>query len=294
LEIHAKHVSAAMARGWLPAAPSMPPKPLNRPIRVIDVEASGGRPECYPLEIGWAAPGDAAASSLLIRPEPSWGTGPQQWQRHAEAVHGISHETASRDGTSALSAAVAVNNALVGCDVFSDDPLQDQRWIDILFKEVGLRRSFQVFPLAILHQRLGATGDSIAVAKEKARAAAPIVHRAGPDAMHKAVYVKDLLRIHGKPSHRVDPPYRPHEDLLRAMEPDARRDPGVRAVWMDAVHREKAAADRGWWPRSEKMAFDGLLSCLKTFRKAKAQSAREHAMRAGQKNPDSPDDEKRS
>lgn len=107
-------------------------------LRFLDIEASDGGPEGWPIEIGWAAlapGGEPVAWSSLIRPDDSWE---ECWSPYAERIHGIRRHQLEAAPPAALIAR-KVLAALEHPDlvVISDSPRNDQPWLDRLLSAAG-------------------------------------------------------------------------------------------------------------------------------------------------------------
>ena len=146
-----------------------------RPLLFLDFEASALTPGSWPVEIGWARIEDGRVSvrAEIIAPRPDWSMA--DWSEVSARVHGIPL-AAIRAGRPADDIA-AETDAFAGCEIVSDNPAWDQRWLDRL--RAG-RPRLAVRPFAAaLRERLD-DAQANALARTLLRAPAP--HRAGPDA----------------------------------------------------------------------------------------------------------------
>lgn len=107
-------------------------------LRMVDIEASDGGPDAWPIEIGWArfrSDGEVETFSSLIRPDPAW---PEIWSPYAERVHGI-----ARDQLATAPTARSVAHKLIAAlgqpelVLVSDSPRNDQAWLDRLLSAAG-------------------------------------------------------------------------------------------------------------------------------------------------------------
>lgn len=112
---------------------------------VIDVEASGFDPESYPIEVGVALE-DGTRYSTLIKPVDTW----KHWDSTAESLHHIQHQTLRRHGRSVQDVAIRLNELLHEKTVYSDGWVVDKPWIDSLFYQAGMSRSFFISPLEMI------------------------------------------------------------------------------------------------------------------------------------------------
>jgi predicted nucleotidyltransferase len=289
LECYGKRVAGAALTGWRLPAEKTDRSPDVRPIVTIDVEASGGKPLSYPLEVGWSRvgiPGEGglpATTSMLIRPAPDWLETRDMWQFHAEAVHGISYRQAFEHGHPVRQVAVRLNAELAASDVYSDDHVHDGKRLDRLFSEAGMLRMFAVRPLKDLHHRLNAH-HVVPQARELAALRAPKPHRAGPDAAHLAAYTEALQELAGlarvqAPSHR----HRPHTSIISYMKARGRIYPEAADMLLNAEALEKAAEMAGLWSNADLERYQRIcadLAHLKNERaerwKANRQMEKEH------------------
>jgi hypothetical protein len=101
--------------------------------------------EGYIIEIGWAfSDGENVVSAgSLIRPLPAWNID-DAWSSEAESLHGISLARLREQGRPAEEVARMMNEALVGRELFSDDPAYDVRWLGQLFDAAGVEPGFVV------------------------------------------------------------------------------------------------------------------------------------------------------
>jgi hypothetical protein len=173
-----------------------------------DCEAScvGG----LPIEIGWAfanpATGKIYSEGHLIKPPPSWDLGPV-WDPDAGKLHRITREDLYTHGCRPVEIANRMNKMLRGRKLYSDHPLDDERWwfeimkaasmpagtvgdteaariIDPTFK---LRQVNAYNFIAQLAAKRGWDDAGFEAAKNEADRAAPTSHRAEADARHLAV-----------------------------------------------------------------------------------------------------------
>jgi hypothetical protein len=173
-----------------------------------DCEASsvGG----LPIEIGWAfadpVSGEITSESHLIKPPPHWNLGPV-WDPDAEKLHKIAREELYAHGRTPIEIASRMNKVLAGRELFSDHPLDDERWWFMIWQASGvsmgttgdlegictIEPTFEVRQLnaenviARLAIKRGWDGAGFDAAKAEAARIAPIKHRAEADARHLAV-----------------------------------------------------------------------------------------------------------
>ncbi len=121
----------------------------------IDIEASDGGPDGWPIEIGFAAitldtesgPDEdvlvVESTGHLIRPHESWDD--EKWSRHAQAVHGI-ERSELENGVPAeeVSEYVLKLAGIDGIVFVSDSPRNDQPWLDHLLELKGQKGSIEI------------------------------------------------------------------------------------------------------------------------------------------------------
>jgi hypothetical protein len=167
----------------------------QRPIALIDVEASGGKPMCYPIEVAHGFLGSEIIESHLLRPAATWTTDSDRWQSHAYEIHKIKHTTLIAEGEDLRHVAERLNDVLAGADVYSDDH-QDARWLTRLFDEVGMIAAFEMRPIGELFSRLG--GSHVLVeAKVLAKSRCPKTHRAAGDVRHLLAEIAAVRELTG-------------------------------------------------------------------------------------------------
>jgi hypothetical protein len=129
----------------------------------LDIEASGFGRDSYPIEIGFVLP-DGHAWCTLIQPLPEW----THWDAAAQALHGISRETALRHGRPVAEAARELNQRLRGLTLHCDGWAHDYAWLNLLFDAAGGVPAFRLEHLRSaldereaaawrsMHERIGA------------------------------------------------------------------------------------------------------------------------------------------
>lgn len=101
----------------------------------LDFEASSLAKKGYPIEIGWVFE-DGAAESHLIRPAPQW----TDWDRSAEALHGISRARLEAEGTPHEVVARRMVEVLDGHSLYASAPSWDGKWLSVLLRAAGIGR----------------------------------------------------------------------------------------------------------------------------------------------------------
>jgi len=159
-----------------------------------DCEASciGG----LPIEIGWAfidpSTGEIRSEGHLVKPPAHWDMKPL-WDPDAEKLHGISMRQLMTQGQTSLVIASRMNDCLAGREFFSDSPVDDERWLRLIFAEAELAPTFAIAKLnakVLITERaakLGWDEPCLEAAMAEADRIAPKCHRAEPDARHLAV-----------------------------------------------------------------------------------------------------------
>lgn len=177
------------------ALPRLKPEDMDR-MRFVDVEASGLHATSYPIEVGWCGL-DLKPVSMLIKPLPEWG--PNDWSYQAEQVHGISRETLEREGMDAREVAEAIAAEFRGCEVFSDAPRFDAKWLMTLFSAVDVRPGFGMRPVEdaqALCARMAAKPftslQGLARVMEDVSRVYRHTHRAGDDCLRQAAQCRGL------------------------------------------------------------------------------------------------------
>jgi hypothetical protein len=66
------------------------------------------------------------------------------WDPDAEKLHCISLRLLIRDGRPPLEIATRMNQVLAGRELFSDSPVDDERWLKLLFGAAGIEPAFTV------------------------------------------------------------------------------------------------------------------------------------------------------
>jgi hypothetical protein len=105
----------------------------------LDIEASGFGRASYPIEIGFVLP-DGQAWCTLIRPQADW----THWDDSAQALHGISRDTAVRHGRPAEEVADELNRRLHGRTLYCDGWAHDYSWLNRLFDAAERSPSFRL------------------------------------------------------------------------------------------------------------------------------------------------------
>ncbi len=104
-------------------------------IVFLDFEASGLGKRSFPIEVGWVGE-DGSEESHLIRPAPDW----EEWDREAEAIHGLSRERLAREGEPHGAVARRMVERLSGQDLYASAPSWDGQWLSRLLRAAGLPR----------------------------------------------------------------------------------------------------------------------------------------------------------
>jgi hypothetical protein len=150
-----------------------------------------------PIEIGWAfvdpTTGEIRSESYLVKPPAHRDLKPV-WDPDAEQLHGIPMRQLMTHGRSPIEIAWRMNDVLAGRALFSDSPVDDERWLQMIFDEAGLRPAFAIQKLnakaLIAGQAAKLEWDSsgLEAAKAEADHLAPRAHRAEPDTRHLAEF----------------------------------------------------------------------------------------------------------
>ena len=105
----------------------------------LDIEASGF--DGYPIEIAWVSRDLAKGWSTLIQPTSKWVQS-INWDKSAEAVHGLKWRRLMNHGLAVVQVAERLNADLAGAEVFSDNPSYDGKWLAQLFQAAGIEPAF--------------------------------------------------------------------------------------------------------------------------------------------------------
>lgn len=124
---------------------------LRRKIAFIDVEASGLMQGSFPVEAAWMASGELG--EVLISPSGCWDE--SRWDGDAEAMHGLTLNEVKRRGRHPRIAAAALEKAFRDRLVFSDSPVHDTAWADMIHEAGGVPRSYRIETVGRLLGHLG-------------------------------------------------------------------------------------------------------------------------------------------
>jgi len=164
-------------------------------IICIDFEASGLAANCYPIEVTFTEVETQKIHVWLIKPAPEWlihGL----WMHDAEEIHGLSLDYVRENGVPATEIAEQITRACSNCQVLSDNPFYDNKWLNDLYRVSGAG-----FPPVILQdfytfvQKIIINANykiSLAHAKAVAWNRFPIMHRAAYDAQRNAEILRYL------------------------------------------------------------------------------------------------------
>ena len=153
----------------------------------LDVESSGLGDSSYPIEIGVCGV-SLEPISFLIRPLSDWGI--ESWSSSSEKIHGISYDLLIERGALATNVCEWLNAVCNNRTVLSDNPPYDEGWLDRLYDDVGVMRTFEL--LDAVHAAGVAAGLSRLSQPEAQAILArihrvfPHPHRAGPDSRRSA------------------------------------------------------------------------------------------------------------
>lgn len=177
------------------------PSSFDRPIAVLDFEASGLGAGTYPIEVGVSIiglPSDRHPGGMTAKPV-SWLIAPtKEWLEHgkwdmaAQAIHGIDQDSLVGYGMAATQVASALEKAVAGCLVVADGVDEvDDHCLRRLYAAAGRKPPFALEPIEPLFHDLISDVSEIDEAKAKALALFPVRHRAGDDARR----IAEVLRI---------------------------------------------------------------------------------------------------
>ena len=89
----------------------------------------------FPVEVAWVFQ-DGRSEGHLIRPAPEW----TDWDRAAEAIHGLSREKLESEGDPHDFVAARIIEALGDHDIFASAPSWDGKWLSVLLRGAGFPR----------------------------------------------------------------------------------------------------------------------------------------------------------
>lgn len=164
-------------------------------VMCIDFEASGLATNCYPIEIALADVETKKVSTWLIQPTPEW-LRHGLWTIEAEEIHGLSLDYLCANGIPAAEITKQITYACDSCQVLSDNPFYDNKWLNDLYTSTGadcppmILQDFYSFARRITRD----ANCEIALAQAKAAAWTrfPIMHRAAEDAQRNAEILRYL------------------------------------------------------------------------------------------------------
>lgn len=131
------------------------------------------------------------SGAVLVAPAMGWAE-TYAWDPKAQALHGLTPQSLLRDGLPTLDSAQAINRALLEKTVYSDNPMMDGTWIELLFDTARLLPTFSISPrsaaslIGDLADRLKIGDLDYTAAEREARQRAGRRHRAEPDALYWA------------------------------------------------------------------------------------------------------------
>ena len=118
----------------------------------IDIEASGWiENDGYAIEIAWS---DQLGKihSFLINPEPLYNidTRFKYWSFEAQKIHNINREMLLTDGLNPFYLVDYLNEQLKDKTLYSDAPIYDIEWIDVIYKACSIERNWKIKNASIL------------------------------------------------------------------------------------------------------------------------------------------------
>ena len=119
------------------------------------------------------------------------------WDPDAEKLHGITLWQLRRDGRPPLEIAAQMNRSARSSRAFADSPVDDERWLKLLFREAAIEPSFTISAVnadlltAQAATKLGWDAAAYEEAKARVSEASPVRHRAEADAR----YLAELWRV---------------------------------------------------------------------------------------------------
>jgi Exonuclease len=164
-------------------------------IVFIDCESTGLDIPSRPIEVGlaWC---DGKSEAYLIKNCPYWKG--VEWNPESSKIHRITPEQVEREGQPPYWVATWLNQQLEGMLVFSDCPKIEAYWLNSLFRasnvkpHFGLRDSEVVFYAALGGDTQGRR--QYAKIKRSVYMEFPHMHRAAPDALAQAMFVKEAVK----------------------------------------------------------------------------------------------------
>jgi hypothetical protein len=159
-----------------------------------------------PIEIGWAfvdeATGLIQSESHLVKPPAHWDLA-AVWDPDAQKLHKITRQQLISEGRSPSEIVGRMNEVLAGRELFADAPVDDERWLFMIWEQTGVPAFTNAIVLveptftihrthahALLQQLAADKGWNAAryeAAMNAANQLAPRTHRAEADARNLAV-----------------------------------------------------------------------------------------------------------
>ncbi len=175
-------------------------------IVFLDFEASSLGKHGYPIEAAWVfASGEE--ESHLIRPAPAW----TDWDADAQAIHKITRERLTAEGTPHDAVARRMVEVLSGHALYATAPSWDGQWLSKLLRAAGLpRHALRLEDTDVAHKQavieeLTAVGvphdrhdriaaDILAEVRRRDEEGGPPAHRALADAKHEMELWREVRR----------------------------------------------------------------------------------------------------
>jgi hypothetical protein len=149
----------------------------------LDFEASSLNKASYPIEVGFVR-ADGTGEAYLIAPPPDW----TDWDSAAERLHGLSRTRLFNEGLSPQAVVANLLPLFAADRVFASAPSWDGHWLSMLLRAAGLPRHLvRLSDSDIAHAEAaglapGPEADALIAEVRASLNAAPVVHRALPDA----------------------------------------------------------------------------------------------------------------
>ena len=113
---------------------------------LIDFEASGLQPGCYPIEVAVVRAADGWNRCWLVMPTYQW-LQHGHWDPAAQDLHGLTREILLEFGCPVVDLAAELAPLLAGQDVYCDSMEHDGAWLDQLLEVGGRSERIHMLPV---------------------------------------------------------------------------------------------------------------------------------------------------
>ncbi|MFK4132110.1 hypothetical protein ACI2KR_07405 [Pseudomonas luteola] len=157
----------------------------------LDIESSGLGDESYPIQFGVTYLDKAQGKLVTIKEDIKPAEGWDYWDSEAEEfIHFISRERLE-GGKSCRDACLILNKHLGDNEVIVDSVADDEFWLNKLFEEAGIQRTFYITNIEkYLLREFGVKSDIY----EQKRERYEFSHDAGEDALIIYLIIQDVKK----------------------------------------------------------------------------------------------------